>query len=456
MQVSLDLSVRATLSVSLRMQQSIRLLQLSSIDFLQEIQAAATNNLFLEDESDVDPTTAELLVAEPVSSPYELGAVSSTRSMSGDGLDDPMSRVAATVDLREHLREQISGSWLDDRTRAVATLVIETLDEDGYLRDSVRDTARALGIADEEISDTELEAAIRLVQELEPAGIGARTVQECLQLQWLMLSESEPGHALAGRLLTQHFELLVRRDFERLRTLSGAEQELCAAIDLIRRLDPRPGHGFALSAADFVVPDVIVVDRDGVLSATVNPALRPRARLNEHYVQLLHASREQNGPGLRQQLQEARWLLRNVEQRFATIQRVADAILRRQRAFFRFGDLALKPLLLREIADEVGIHESTVSRATGNKYMATPQGLFQFKHFFSRELGMDSGGRCSATAVRALIREMIEAEPTHEPLSDVVLADRLSAQGINVARRTVSKYRNMMKLPPVEFRRVAA
>ena len=286
--------------------------------------------------------------------------------------------------------------------------------------------------------------------------MGARDLGECLWLQLLAVPCDEPGHAMALRLVRDSLPALAHRDFHALALRHDTTPaEVHRALVLIRRMDPHPGHRYSQPTPAHVIPDVIVVEREGRLTAAVNPAMLPQLRLNEGYVRLLRHSRDGSHPAMQQQLQEARWLLRNAEQRFSTIQRVADAILKRQRAFFAYGDVALKPLALREVADEIGLHESTVSRATANKTMATSRGLIAFKHFFSRELATNTGGLCSATSVRALMRDLLDEECAQRPLSDVLITEQLGMQGICVARRTVAKYRNQMKVPPAELRRKA-
>jgi RNA polymerase sigma-54 factor len=475
------LGAKQQLAVSPRLQQAVRLLQMSALEFTQELQEALANNPFLE-----EPEAAESEGAAPGEVRTDAAAVEEPAFDGADVVVEELPSEAAAEDpfanadlpgrtvgerggdlepydwvsekpgLRDLLREQVCGQSLSPRERLVAALVIETLDDDGYLRGDVTETAAALPQPlDPPLGEDEIQAAVRIVQNFEPLGVAARSLQECLLLQLDALPDETRELELARRLVRGHLELLARHDYPALqRRLDCGDGSLRQAHALIRTLDPRPGQRYAQVESDYVVPDVIVRPVKGKLTAVVNPAVLPRARLNRGYIELFRRARDSGGnPALQQQLQEARWLLRNAEQRFVTIKRVADAIVARQRAFFAYGEIALKPLVLRAVADELGLHESTVSRATGNKYMATPRGLFEFKHFFSRQLATGTGGTCSATAVRALIKEMIEAENPEDPLSDVVLAQRLTAQGIQVARRTVAKYRTQLKLPPAELRR---
>ncbi|WP_022976435.1 RNA polymerase factor sigma-54 [Nevskia ramosa] len=490
-QSSFSIAARQQLSASPQLQQAMRLLQMSALEFQEEFQQELASNPFLE-EGEPGEQGAEVVAAEQANDNAALrqdgesgegiaqfeaesdrytvdgvevsslqaadwnelpapGFETLSRGVSGDPEADPCNWISAETTLREHLHAQVCGIQLDERQRFAAVLVIETLDDHGYLRDDVADTALALEL-EQPLSEAEIAEGIRIVQQFDPAGVGARDLPECLMLQLRATAVGTPGRSLAMK-LTGHLELLAKRDHRELqRRLDCSEPAIHEAHALIRTLEPHPGANFAAARVDYVVPDVIVVRQKGKLNAVINPAVMPKARLNSGCIDLLRMSRDGKYPAMQQQLQEARWLLRNIEQRYVTIKQVAEAIVARQRAFFEYGEIALKPLLLREIADELGLHESTLSRATSKKYMATPRGTFEFKHFFSRKLSTDTGGSCSATAVRAAIKEMIEGENRDAPLSDVSLAKMLTENGICVARRTVTKYRNQLKLPPVEMR----
>jgi RNA polymerase sigma-54 factor len=376
------------------------------------------------------------------------------RSASGEGeraeLDEWIRDVPA---LRDYLLQELRSYRLDPRARALAQLVVEALDEDGYLRDDLSQLAASCGITPT-ATESELSAAVKLVQQLDMPGIAARSLSECLLLQLDALPSDTRGIRVARRLVDGHMEHLARREYAELqKVLDCDEHAVRVAHELIRTLDPKPGLRYGQTDAQYVVADVIVRKVKGKWTVQTNPAVMPKARLHRTYADLFRRSRCNDRAPMAQELQEARWLIRNVEQRFTTIQRVAEAIVQRQRTFFEYGDVALRPLVLREVADELGLHESTVSRATGNKYMATPRGIFEFKHFFSRELATDTGGHCSAAAVRALLKGMISSEDRHEPLSDVDLTRMLADQGVIVARRTVAKYRGLMRLPPADLRR---
>lgn len=453
MSMSLSLAASQKLSISPRLQKAVRLLQLSTIDFEQEMHDTIAENPFLEE---LEENSEEQLAQEDGEAALAHGdnpAFEKTYTPSAGAND--LSWAPEHLQLRDLLRQQLSASRQDARLSFIAGAVIECLDEDGYLRDSVAQVLAALQLQPEADAQ-EIERAIALVQSFEPTGVGARSLGECLQLQLRALSADDPVHDLALRIVDGHLDAIERRDFGGLQQRVGCnEDELRAAFALLRRLDPSPGGQMRSAASDYVVPDVLVVKRGDGYQTLLNPGVRNCARLNERYVALFRQVRRSEHPEMTRQLQEARWFLRNVEQRFDTILRVAEFIVLKQKAFFDHGDMALRPMVLREVAEELGIHESTVSRATGRKYMATPRGCLEFKFFFSRELPMRQGRGCSATAVRALIHEIIDAEGQGQPLSDVEIAAQLRAEGIGIARRTVTKYRRMLKLPAAELRRYA-
>ena len=301
-----------------------------------------------------------------------------------------------------------------------------------------------------EIDLDDLLIALRHLQHFDPTGVGARSPQECLALQLLALP-TDATQQLALKIVRAHLDLLAGRDFVRLKKLTGADDEaLRAAQHLIRSLNPRPGAQYTPIDARYITPDVVVRKVHGKWTASINQDAFPRLRINSLYASILG---QQRGSGLSGQLQEARWLIKNVQQRFDTILRVAQAIIDRQKQFFDYGEVAMRPLVLREIADILGLHESTVSRVTTQKYMATPRGIFELKYFFGSHVATESGGACSATAIRALIKQLVGAENPKKPLSDSQLADVLGQQGIVVARRTVAKYRESLNIPPVKLRK---
>jgi RNA polymerase sigma-54 factor len=351
--------------------------------------------------------------------------------------------------LHDVLREQLLLLGLTERDYALANLIVDALDDDGFLRQPLEEIAVLIP----ELEPGDLETALAIVQTLEPTGIAARSLPECLALQLRQLPASR-SRDLALDIVQSKLSLMAARDSSRLLEALGCpEAELRTAVDLIRSLDPRPGSRVGSFEPRAIVPDVIVRKDKKRWVVTVNSSIYPRIRVNQQYADFFRQARDGETALLAQHLQEARWLVRNLEQRFLTIHRVAEAVVARQRNFFEYGDLAMRPLTLREIADELSLHESTVSRATSHKYMATPRGVVAFKRFFSRQLATTSGGSCSATAIRALLREFIAAEDRSNPLSDVQLTELLADRGVKVARRTVTKYRRSMQLPAVDFRR---
>lgn len=460
---SLSLQTGATLNPSLspRLQRAVRLLQMSSLDFSRVVRNALDTNPFLEaEEGDPAPEAAAAAADEVGAGPQPLpeagwgtGTASGPRTVvEGDGVFDTL---VAQTSLAEHLLGQLRLLPLQDRDAALATAVVESLDDDGYLRTPLSELAALLPL-DPPPEPDELNIALRRVQSLEPAGVAARDVVECLWLQ-LPSIECERKRALAGRILRDCVACLASRDMDavarRLRVTVAQAQEACAAI---RHLDPRPGWRHGAASVQYLTPDVIVRKVRGQWTAALNDAVVPRIRLNRSYAEMFRRCRRPQDAELGVHLQEARWTVRNVEQRFATILSVAQAILKRQHRFLAYGAMAMKPLALRDIAQEVGVHESTVSRVTNNKFMATPVGVFELKYFFSRGLATANGGECSPTAIRGLIREMIASESAQRPLSDVEIARELLGQGLQVARRTVTKYRQLLKIETAERRRVLA
>lgn len=488
-----ELRVKQTTTLTPRLQQSVKLLQMSTLDFSREVAEAIANNPFLEDEEGhdaegsltVEPATANNLPEISLESNHLEEVTSSEDSSSYDSVitaeydsstetsgeysgDYPTSRnnnydqpdtdigqwARSETSLQDTLRRDLCSYQLSERDQCLVELIIEALDDDGYLRIPM-DELLKYGQMDPMPSDGEWEMALKLVQHLGAPGIGARDLRECLVLQLQALPSNTEWRDLALRIVEEALERLGRCDYAGLaRTLNVDEGDINQACLLIRSLEPRPGGRYtSVDPSCYVVPDVYVRKVGHLWVAVPNDSATPRARLNTMYTQLFRQTRYDDRPLMAQALQEARWLMRSLEQRSNTIARVAQAIVARQQTFFDYGDVALRPMMLSEIAEELGMHESTVSRATSNKYLASPRGIFEFKYFFSRELSTQSGGTCSATAVRALIQEMIETEDPNEPLSDVMLAQRLAQEGVQVARRTVSKYRAQIKFPPAEQRR---
>jgi RNA polymerase sigma-54 factor len=466
MKPSLQFRLSQHLTLTPQLQQSIRLLQLSTVELNQEIERLLMENPALEredheGETETAPQPASSAGSAPREPPAEQPAASPDPDWSVDlaanwrsgGDDEESDRSFAAPDtptLRDHLRSQLTLTKLGERDRVLVGLLIDALDEDGYLTQPLEEIV-ALLPPEAEADLEELSIALQQLQNLEPAGVGARSPGECLSLQIRTL-EKDAVRDLALAIAEKHLELLASRDYTRLKSATGASEDaLRAAQRLILALNPRPGAAFAKLEARYVVPDVIVKKSRGVWRASLNPEAMPRLRINRLYAELAAAAR--SGNALSSQLQEARWLIKNVQQRFETILRVSQAIVDRQRHFLEHGEVAMRPLVLREIAQTLGLHESTISRVTTQKYMASPRGTFELKYFFGSHVATDAGGAASSTAIRALLKQLVAAEDARAPLSDARIAQILGEQGIVVARRTIAKYRESLQIPPVNQRK---
>jgi RNA polymerase sigma-54 factor len=520
MKATMQLRMSQHLALTPQLQQSIRLLQLSTLELHQEVQQMLDDNPFLElDEeqstpwessfdaaqagankssADADEPSANVepgeandgsAVAELSPTEFdgrseredwangtegddfdgvrELPSLSAGATPEGDEEGFELAAGQAAASLAEHLRGQVAGLRLNAEDAAAVQVLIDSLNDDGYLEDSLPQIAERLaaqlGIStdpeDEAFDDLNcrLRCARLHLQRLEPAGVGAANLAECLtlQLKRRLNGHADPALQLALALAAHHLEAMAKREHKRLLQLAqGDEQLLKAAQALIRQCEPKPGRAFGPDLSPPVLPDVIVQRRGRRWQVVLNPDVAPKLRIHSLYAQALKSRRGAAGTAFGARLQEARWFMRNIEQRFDTILRVASAIVEHQQGFFNHGAIAMKPLVLREIADELGLHESTISRVTTAKYMASPQGTFELKHFFGSSLNTEAGGNASSTAVRALIQQLVAAEDGRAPLSDSALAQMLEAQGIQVARRTVAKYREALKIAPANFRRV--
>jgi len=502
MKPTLQVRLSQHLALTPQLQQSIRLLQLSTLELHQEVEQMLEQNPFLEHEEDATPFEFGLNSPTPASASRDETDASSP---AGEGSDEPAAmdagdfgttarddwengtegddfdgiretpsgnagssnndedyetqeRAVSGPSLQEHLRSQLSGMRLGDQDAAAVHVLIESLTDDGYLDGTLEDIAERLAIS-LEIEDPEarealfdeLHCGLRWLQSMEPTGVGAANLAECLCLQLRQLKPS-PARACALLIAEQHLELLARRDMKKLAIATRCDEATVkAAQGLIVACEPKPGRAFAKAESLVVVPDVIVIKAGRSWKAVLNPDVMPKLRVSDLYAQ---AIKGQRGSGnLSARLQEARWFIRNIQQRFDTILRVSQAIVERQKAFFTHGEIAMKPLVLREIADELGLHESTISRVTTAKYMTSPFGTFELKYFFGSSLNTDAGGNASSTAVRALIKQFVAAENPAKPLSDSQIADMLEEQGIQVARRTVAKYREALKIAPANLRK---
>jgi RNA polymerase sigma-54 factor len=476
MKQTLQLKLSQHLTLTPQLQQSIRLLQLSTLELNQELERFLADNPLLEreesEEAEAPPPrlngatpaqeaapSAEAPEAPPPSDDdrpaeadwYLEGSGSGAGREDSDETDYPQL-AADSPSLRDHLLQQLSLTPLPDRDRRLVALLVEALDEDGYLTQPLDEIAAMLP-PEIGVEADELAIALKHLQNLDPTGVGARSPAECLELQLAGLPELTAGRELALRIVREHLTLLAARDFARLKKLTGCDDAgLRVAHKLIQSLNPRPGAEFAQVETRYVIPDVVVRKIKNVWVASLNPDAMPKLRINRIYADILQQNRGSAGQ-LSAQLQEARWLIRNVQQRFETIQRVSQAIVDRQRHFFDHGEVAMRPLVLREIADALGLHESTVSRVTTQKFMATPRGIFELKYFFGSHVATDTGGACSATAIRALIKQLVAAEDGKKPLSDSKISEILGQQGIVVARRTIAKYRESLHIRPGNLRK---
>ncbi len=472
MKPALQLRQSTQLVLTPQLQQSIRLLQLSTPEINQEVTRLLDENPLLE-RADEEAAPHFALGGRPLSTSTEPAGrdgeeqrssdeawgemewgESTSFSAGRDDEDEPQSEQPAEMPtLREHLLWQLNMSQLDERDRKIVGLLIDALDDNGYLGQPLEEIATLLP-PELDITLDDLETALTQLQHLDEPGIAARSLGECLALQLKALPPDEPERALALSIVSQHLDLLAAHDFTKLKKLLRCDDAaLRMAQVLITQLDPKPGEKYAVRAADPVVPDVLVERHNGKWQARLNAEAMPRLRINQLYASILQQRGEKNAQQLSTQLQEARWFIKNLQQRFETILRVAQAIVERQRQFLDFGEVAMRPLVLREIADQLGLHESTISRVTTQKFMRTPSGVYEFKYFFSSGLSTDTGGACSSTAIRALIRQLVSEEDTRQPLTDNRIAEILAQQGIQVARRTVAKYREALHILPANFRK---
>jgi len=485
MKHSLQLKLSQHLTLTPQLQQSIRLLQLSTVELNQELERYLAENPLLE-RSDLEPgheaappplngntpagetlrqegeredirredarESEPNMAEEHGFSDEHVGTGASRRD--DEERDDYTQYAAAEPTLQDHLLQQLSLTGLTERDKKIAAMIVGHLDEEGYLKQELEELREAALAAAPDLEIEELQIALKHVQNLEPTGVGARDIAECLELQLRAMPEATEHRDAAIALVTRHLDVLAARDFNKLKRLLGvSEDELRDIRSLVLTLDPKPGRQFGMGDVRYVVPDVVVRKTGGRWSASLNREAMPRLRINKMYADILQASRGNGGQHLAGQLQEARWLIKNVQQRFDTILRVTQSIVDRQKNFFEHGEVAMRPLVLREIAEAVGLHESTISRVTTQKYMLTPRGIFELKYFFGSHVSTDTGGACSATAIRALIKQLVAAEDGRKPLSDHRISDILAQQGIQVARRTVAKYREAMHIQPANLRK---
>jgi RNA polymerase sigma-54 factor len=496
MKPTIQLRLGQHLTMTPQLQQAIKLLQLSTLDLKQEIQEALDSNLMLETEEegsrreqvDTDAKTAEVdtgvngskastestndpnneteIKIESEAMPDELPVdtvwddfydsvvppSAGSASTSDDG-HDFLSQQSSNETLRDHLVWQMQLTPFSPVDRAIAESIIDGIDEDGYLKTSLEDIVNS--IDDPEIEIEEVEAVLHRIQAFDPAGIAARDLRECLLIQLRQLPDSVAWRKPAWELIDQHFDSLAQQDEALMRRkLKLDSADLMSVIHLVRSLNPRPGTSVAQQAPSYIEPDVFVQKRNNQWRVELNPDAAPRLRVNSQYAGMIRrADNSTDNVTMKNHLQEARWFIKSLQSRNDTLLRVATRIVEIQRNFFEHGEEAMKPLVLRDIAEALEMHESTISRVTTQKYMHTPRGTYEFKYFFSSHVSTASGGEASATAIRALIKKLIGAEKPNKPLSDNKIAAILADQGINVARRTVAKYRESMAIPPSNERK---
>lgn len=488
MKQTLQLKLGQSLAMTPQLQQAIRLLQLPTIELQAEIQQIIESNPMLDIEDEISAQTEETKDDEQTldnkqetasdadsfdedSTEFQISQASSQEFGDDDVFQNPWENNQATSkatknnddqqrdifenhgetgsSLNEHLMWQLNLSSLTERDFSIAEAIIDSINEDGYLIENADSIFTSLESTLEELEKDEVLAVLNFVQNLDPVGVAATDTSECLLLQLKILPEETEGLQTAIEIVTQYIELLANRDYSRLRKLTKAsDDELKSAETLIQSLNPRPGSCISKARIEYIVPDVYVGKHKGKWRVSLNPDLSPKVNINNTYASLIkRADKSEANTYLKNNLQEARWFLKSLESRNDTILKVATCIVEHQHAFLDYGDEAMKPLVLRSIADILDMHESTISRVTNQKYMHTPRGIFEFKYFFSSHVSTSDGGECSATAIRAIIKKLINEEDTAKPLSDSKIAGILLEQGVNVARRTVAKYRESLLIP---------
>jgi len=504
MKQSLQLRIGQSLTMTPQLQQAIRLLQLSTLELQTEIQEVLESNPMLEiieDSNNSDPLDETKQKAEsndthsneqdtvngqelsdlqndaaaqdmdlnsqdmpeelPVDSQWEDVYEPAIASSAPTSFDDDKAREflenqsSSDGALIDHLLDQLLVTTMSDTDRTIALAIIDGIDEDGYLQEPVEDIHAGL-VDDLEIELDEVEAVLHLIQHFDPIGVAARDLKECLMLQMEPFNINEfPVLKKARQIIKEHLDLLGNHDYAKLKRYNRiSDDELADVIRFIQALNPKPGSNISKSSAQYVVPDVFVTKTDGRWNVRLNGETAPKLRINPTYAGYIQRGKQSDdNTFMKNNMQEARWFIKSLQSRNETLMRVATSIVEHQRTFLDYGEEGMKPLVLREIADELELHESTISRVTTHKYMHTPKGVFEFKYFFSSHVGTSDGGECSATAIRAMIKKLIEAEEPRKPLSDNKIANLLVDQGINVARRTVAKYREAMMIPPSNERK---
>ena len=488
MKQSLQLKLGQHLTMTPQLQQAIRLLQLSTLELQTEIQEALETNPMLEVVEDGNMDTVnerredssgertgsasdDVEFAEGVDRatdnqeqniPKDLPTDSdwedtfdtySPVQRSGDADVTVYEQANGGESLQDHLLWQLNLSTISDTDKAIATTIIDAVNDDGYLSTSLEEIHQSLSEA-EELELDEIEAVLFRVQDFDPPGVAARDLQECMIIQLRYYDEEMPWLNEARQIVSDYFDLLAKREYQTvMRRMKLTEEEMQQVVQLIQGLNPRPGGHITGDQPEYIIPDVFVKKIKGKWRVDLNPDITPNIGINSLYAKLAHRNTTKDAAFLKNSLQDARWFIKSLKSRNETLLKVSSSIVARQRGFFEYGEEAMKPMVMHDIAEAVDMHESTISRVTTKKYMHTPRGIFELKFFFSSHVSTAAGGECSATAIRAILKKLIAAEIPNKPLSDNKLATLLAEQGINVARRTVAKYREAMSISPSNERK---
>ncbi|THB64644.1 MAG: RNA polymerase factor sigma-54 [Gammaproteobacteria bacterium] len=490
MKQALQLKMGQHLAMTPQLQQAIKLLQLSSVELQTEIQEILDSNLMLELPENTEPEKEPLEKNEPSNSDNNSDSLNEVAkeeipSATTDSIPDEPStdfewddvydgstaysapsseqidmlenQSGGSETLNEHLMWQLEMSCLSGNDRIIAENIIDSIDDEGYLQTSTEIICEGLNnqYPDSEIEIDEIEAVLKLVQNYDPLGVGARDLRECLLIQINQVPNTVPWQIEAKVIIDKYLKLIGSRQYAQImRKMKLDEEELQMVMNFIRKLNPKPGSKISSSNAQYIVPDVYVFKKNSRWIVELNQDIAPKIRINNLYANMIkRGDSSSDNNCMRNHLQEARWFIKSLKSRNETLLKVANCILNKQLAFFEEGEQAMKPLILREVAEEVEMHESTISRVTTQKYMHTPRGILEFKYFFSSHVSSDSGDNVSATAIRAKIKELIDNENPKKPLSDSKLSQILKDEGIDVARRTVAKYREAMNIPSSNERR---
>ncbi|EKQ5644119.1 RNA polymerase factor sigma-54 [Escherichia coli] len=474
MKQGLQLRLSQQLAMTPQLQQAIRLLQLSTLELQQELQQALESNPLLEqidthEEIDTRETqdsetldTADALEQKempeelPLDASWDTIYTAGTPSgTSGDYIDDelPVYQGETTQTLQDYLMWQVELTPFSDTDRAIATSIVDAVDETGYLTVPLEDILESIG--DEEIDINEVEAVLKRIQRFDPVGVAAKDLRDCLLIQLSQFDKTTPWLEEARLIISDHLDLLANHDFRTLMRVTRLKEDvLKEAVNLIQSLDPRPGQSIQTGEPEYVIPDVLVRKHNGHWTVELNSDSIPRLQINQHYASMCNNARNDgDSQFIRSNLQDAKWLIKSLESRNDTLLRVSRCIVEQQQAFFEQGEEYMKPMVLADIAQAVEMHESTISRVTTQKYLHSPRGIFELKYFFSSHVNTEGGGEASSTAIRALVKKLIAAENPAKPLSDSKLTSLLSEQGIMVARRTVAKYRESLSIPPSNQRK---